>query len=115
MVEQATGQPLPADDDPLWSVPAAFIAARMLTNLKQIYLQDKDFNRAARVLRRLRQLAPGDLGLRRDLGASLLWAGKPGQAIDHLSAYLMDVPDAEDQANIRQLLEEAKSQVARWN
>ena len=115
MVEQATGQPLPAYDDPIWSVPAGFIAVRMLTNLKQIYLQSKDFKRAARVLRRLRQLAPGDVGLRRDLGASLLWAGKPGQAIDHLSAYLVDVPNAEDQVNIRQLLEQAKSQVARWN
>jgi regulator of sirC expression with transglutaminase-like and TPR domain len=115
LVEQATGLPLPDDDDPIWSVPAGVIAARMLTNLKQIYLKAKDYPRAVRVLRRLRQLAPRDVTQQRDLGAALLWSNQPGQAIDHLTAYLNAAADQPDADGVRQLLEQAKSQLVHWN
>ena len=87
----------------------------MLRNLKGVYLQRRDFPRAARVIGRLCQLAPGDLGRQRDLGSALLQAGKPGQAIEHLAAYLAGDPPPVDRKAIRELLDEAKGAVARWN
>lgn len=115
LVEQATGLPPPDDDDPLWAVPAGLIAQRMLSNLKQIYFQAKDYERAVRVIGRLRQLTPEDPAQQRDLGTGLLGLGQPGKAIDHLAAYLDAVPDGSDAAAIQQMLNQAKSQIARWN
>jgi regulator of sirC expression with transglutaminase-like and TPR domain len=118
MIEQATGQTLPDHVDIALAAPVGLIAQRMLTNLKQIYLKAEDFDRAVRVVGRLRQLAPEDLGLRRDLGASLLWAGQPGKAIDHLSAYLADDDVAHahaDADHVKKLLQQAQGLVARWN
>ena len=104
-----------ATPDALAAVPVGHIVARMLRNLEGVYLQRRDFPRAARVIARLCQLAPDDLGKRRDLGSALLRAGKPGQAITHLSAYLGADPPPVDTGAIRELLDEAKGAVARWN
>ena len=87
----------------------------MLTNLKGAYLRAADFPRAIRVIERLRQLDPGDPLQRRDLGASLLRAGQPGSAIDYLASYLADLPNAPDAAEVRQLLDRARGEVAKWN
>ena len=75
----------------------------------------RNHGNAARVIGRLCQLAPGDLGRRRDLGSALLQAGKAGQAIEHLAAYLAADPPPIDGKAIRELLDEAKGAVARWN
>lgn len=115
LVEQTTGQPLPDDDDPVWCMPTGLIILRMLTNLKQIYLKAGDFGRAVRILGRLRQLVPDDPAQLRDLGTTLLRAGQPGKAIDHLAAFLHCQPDSGDAPAVRQLLDQARSQVARWN
>jgi regulator of sirC expression with transglutaminase-like and TPR domain len=115
LVEQVTGQPFTATRASLQAVPLGLIVLRMLTNLKGVYLRGGDFRRAARVIGRLSQLAPGDPLQRRDLGATLLRAGQPGQAIGHLEAYLAGVPAAEDAAAVRQLLDQARAAVARWN
>jgi len=115
MVEQVTGQTLPDHVDIALAAPVGLIAQRMLTNLKQIYLKAEDFERAMRVIGRLRQLAPEDLGLRRDLGACLLWAGQPGKAIDHLGAYLAADGDLADADHVKKLLQQAQGLVARWN
>jgi regulator of sirC expression with transglutaminase-like and TPR domain len=115
LVEQATAMPFEATPDNLRPLPAGQMVLRMLTNLKAIYLRASDFARAVRVLLRLRQLAPHDPLQRRDLGVSLLHAGRPGSAIEHLSAYLDAAPKADDAASVRQLLHKARGEVARWN
>lgn len=115
LVEQITSQPFYATPAHLRSVPAGLIAQRLLANLKGVYLREEDYQRAIRVMQRLRQLAPDDPGQRRDLGAVLLQAGQPGPAIDHLAAYLKAVPQSEDAKGARQLLEQARGEVAKWN
>jgi hypothetical protein len=35
--------------------------------------------------------------------------------VDHLRAYLSAAPDAEDAAAIRRLLEQTRTELARWN
>ncbi len=115
LVEQATGSPFEATSESLAAAPLQLVVVRLLTNLKAIYLRTSDFARAARVIGRLRQLLPDDALQQRDLGATLLHAGRPGAALDQLEAYLGAVPDAEDEEAVRQLLRQARTEVARWN
>src|SRR4029077_18794506 len=68
LVRQVTGLSFEASALTLQALPAGPMVQRMLNNLKAIYLGQKDWARAARVLGRLRQLDPHDAGLRRDLG-----------------------------------------------
>jgi regulator of sirC expression with transglutaminase-like and TPR domain len=114
LVEQATGRPFRAGASALEATPAGLIVERMLNNLKAIYVGAEDYPRAVRILERLRQIAPDDAGLRRDLGTALIQAGQPGRAIDHLAAFLAETPEGA-QAEVRQLLDRARAQVARWN
>jgi regulator of sirC expression with transglutaminase-like and TPR domain len=113
LVFQVTGKTFHATRTALEAVPLGLIVQRMLNNLKGVYLQESDYGRAVRVIARLRQLAPEDPLQRRDLGIALLHAGQPGQAIDHLMAYLATTPS--DAEAMRRLLAQARSDVARWN
>src|SRR4051812_10003543 len=113
LVEEVVGTPFVATPEAREAVPAGQVAQRILTNLKGSYLRLRDFARAARVIGRIRQLCPDDVTQRRDLGVSLLQAGRPGRAIDELSAYL-DVEPMDADA-VREILEQAREEVARWN
>ncbi len=115
LVRQVTGEAFAATPDHLQAELPGRIVFRMLSNLKGAYFRRRDFERAVRVIGRLRQLAPDDLTQRRDLGASLLQTGKPGPAVDHLSAYLEGSPDADDRQPVAELLHRARVEVARWN
>jgi regulator of sirC expression with transglutaminase-like and TPR domain len=115
LVRQVTGEPFRVTAEGLAAVPLGAIVTRMLNNLKAVYLKGGDFPRAVRVMERLRLLDPADALQRRDLGTSLLHAGQPGKAIDHLKAYLAAAPQAADAAVVRQLLGRARRQVAEWN
>jgi regulator of sirC expression with transglutaminase-like and TPR domain len=115
LVKQVTGLPFVAGGDGLRAVPLGLIVLRMLTNLKVAYLRQGDYGRAVRVMERLRQLSPRDPQQRRDLGATLLQAGEPGRAIDHLQAYLRASPSAADAEVVQKLLNQSRTAVARWN
>ena len=115
LVRDSAGLAFEATPAALRAVPLGLIAIRMLTNLKGVYLRHGDFPRAVRVMERLRQLSPDDPVQRRDLGATLVRAGRPGQAIGHLDAYLRVAPPGEDADAIRKLLGQARAMVARWN
>jgi regulator of sirC expression with transglutaminase-like and TPR domain len=115
LVAQVTGQPFRAGAAALRAASPGHIVQRMLNNLKAVYVGAEDFPRAVRTIERLRQLAPGDASLRRDLGAMLVESGQPGRAIDHLAAYLASTPAEDAAAAARQLLDRARGQVARWN
>jgi regulator of sirC expression with transglutaminase-like and TPR domain len=115
LVARVTGTPFEASAQAMAPLPAGLFVLRMLTNLKAVYLRDRDFRRAARVIERIRQLRPADVHERRDLGVSLLQAGQPGRAIDHLAAYLSAHPEGADAETIQRMLEQARGAVARWN
>jgi regulator of sirC expression with transglutaminase-like and TPR domain len=115
LVARVTGMPFQATDTTLAPMPAGAFVLRMLMNLKAVYLRDEDFGRAARVIERIRQLRPEDLHERRDLGVSLLNAGQPGRAIDHLEAYLAEHGEGADAEPVQEMLAKAKSTVAKWN
>lgn len=95
--------------------PPAAIVTRVLTNLKGCYMRDGDFRRAARVVKRLRQVVPADWSQARDLGACYLQMGNPGKAIDAFSVYLEQAPEALDRKAVAKLVRKARSELARWN
>jgi regulator of sirC expression with transglutaminase-like and TPR domain len=115
VVEQVVGVPFEATPDTLASVPIGAIVQRMLNNLKGAYLKQGDFARGARITARLCQLCPTDFTQRRDLGVCLVQAGRHGAAIDHLDAYLAVEPPPVDSRSVRDLLDQAQGEVARWN
>jgi regulator of sirC expression with transglutaminase-like and TPR domain len=115
LVTAVTGQPFTVTAQSVAATPPGLIAVRMVNNLKAVYLRDSDFPRAARVMERLVQLGPDDPVQRRDLGVSLVHAGKPGRAIGHLKLYLDRLPTAADGDAVRGFLDRATAEVARWN
>jgi regulator of sirC expression with transglutaminase-like and TPR domain len=114
LIEQVTGQPFRIGLNTLWAAPSGLILQRMLTNLKNIYLGSEDFPRAMRVIERLLQLKINDPVEQRDLGICLIRTGRFGPAIDHLSAYLASTP-ANGVDQVQCLLDQARTEVARWN
>ena len=115
LVSQSTGAVFQATPETLRPLPLRFLVVRMLTNLKAIYVHTEDFPRAVRTIGRLRQLSPEDISLRRELGISLVHAGQPGRAVEHLEAYLHGVSDNEDKAQAQAFLNQALAEVGRWN
>jgi regulator of sirC expression with transglutaminase-like and TPR domain len=115
LVARVTGVPFQANDAALAPLPPGAFVLRMLMNLKAVYLRDSDFTRAARTIERIRQLKPDDLHERRDLGVSLLNAGQPGRAIDHLGAYLAAHGEGADAEAVQEMLARAQVAVAKWN
>jgi regulator of sirC expression with transglutaminase-like and TPR domain len=115
LVYQVTGSAFRANRESLGAVPLGVMVVRMLNNLKGTYLRDEDFDRAVRVIERLRQLRPDDPLQERDVGAALLRAGKPGRAVDHLTNYLNEMPNAPDAETVRALVRTALNEVAKWN
>src|SRR5262249_14708062 len=115
LVERIVGVPFEATPDALAAVSLGYIVLRMLTNLKGVYQRQRDHARTARVAGRLCQLSPEDPMQQRDLGISLLQAGRAGQAIGPLERYLKREPPPEDARQIREVLAEAQMEVARWN
>ena len=97
--------------------PCSFrvVVARMLRNLKAIYLGGEDYPLAHQVQRRLAAMAGDDPLEQRDLGMICLQLDRPSEAIDPLAAYLRSRPDADDAPTVRDLLTTAKGLVARWN
>jgi regulator of sirC expression with transglutaminase-like and TPR domain len=115
LVHQVTGTTFAATPEVLQALPLRFLAQRLLNNLKAIYIQREDFARAVRVIGRLRQLDPDDLTQRRDLGISLVRAGEPARAVEHLAAYLAAAPHSVDTEAVLELLKRARGEPTRWN
>jgi regulator of sirC expression with transglutaminase-like and TPR domain len=115
LVQRVTKAPFEATPEVFDELPLSTILVRMLSNLKGVYLRERDFSRAVRVIKRITQLVPNDLLQQRDLGVALLNAGQAGSAIGHLETYLSGIAETTDTEAVRQLLKRAKREIARWN
>ena len=109
-----TRHPVELSEAQLAPCSPGVIVARMLRNLKAIYLGTNDFQSALSVQRRL-AAASTEPEEQRDLGMICMQLELPGEAIDPLQAYLVAVPDAADAQPVEALLNSAQRQVARWN
>jgi regulator of sirC expression with transglutaminase-like and TPR domain len=82
----------------LQAAPPRDVLARMLRNLKEIHRSNEDWPRLLAVAQRLVILLPHAWEERRDRGLVLAELGQYAQAVDDLSAYLENRPDADDHA-----------------
>ncbi len=80
------------------------ILARMLHNLRRIYLERKDDVRAWWVLDRLLMLTPGQLEALRDRGLVAARLGVAAAAVRDLETYLARAPAAADADEVRRVL-----------
>lgn len=87
--------------------------ARLLANLKGIYLNARDDRRALQAVERLLLVAPEAADEVRDRGILLARAGRVGEAIDDLERYLDLAPGAPDQRRVRGLLRELRHRRSR--
>jgi regulator of sirC expression with transglutaminase-like and TPR domain len=81
------------------------VLVRLLANLKNVYLNARDEQRALAAVERILLLRPA-AEERRDRGMLLARVGRVDEAVMDLKDYLESVPDAPDAERVRLLLEE---------
>jgi regulator of sirC expression with transglutaminase-like and TPR domain len=116
LFSRVTGGSHPFRSDYLAPTPARDMLVRMLRNLKGVYLQQGDLERAAGAVERILLLAPDLSTEGRDLGLIRYRQGKLADARDLLEQYLRSVPkDASDRATIELCLDEVRDLLGRLN
>ncbi len=85
--------------------PTAFVV-RMLTNLKMIYLQQRNVPKALDAINRILLIYPDAVGEWRDRGLIHYQQGHLDQALLDLERYLYESPDASDAYEIRRVLQQ---------
>lgn len=99
------GQSVPLKPEFLAAVTPQQFLARILTNLKAIYLNTKDLGRAVGVVERILLLFPDALMEQRDRGLLYYQLERWAEARRDLENYLEHLPTAQDAGIIRQLLD----------
>jgi regulator of sirC expression with transglutaminase-like and TPR domain len=115
LVRETTGYQGPFER--AWLKPAApkAILARLLNNLRLIYLRLTDWQKALAVLERLRDVQPDEPAHLRDLGLVHYQQDAYYEAARYLEAYLEREPDSPEAAAIRQNLSDEFARWARMN
>lgn len=80
----------------------------MLSNLKYIYLNQQELEKALAAVERILLLLPGSIVETRDRGLLSYQLGRFHQATEDLETYLIKAPDARDASVIKQLLVKLK-------
>jgi regulator of sirC expression with transglutaminase-like and TPR domain len=114
-ISELVGQPVALSEEQLAPCGNDLVVARMLRNLKTIYLEQQDYAAALPVIRRLAALNQGDPHEQRDLGMLCLQLDRPAEAIDPLQAYLDARPQDQDADIVRPLLRAARREMALRN
>lgn len=100
--------------DPSWLEPvsAREMVARQLRNLRTIYLQGVDWERASTAIAHLRLVEPQEPRHLRDLGLVYYQSGRRIRGCYYLEQYLAENPEAEDASDLRRGLKERLDQWA---
>lgn len=116
LFSRVTGGSQPFRSDYLVPTPARDVLVRMLRNLKGVYLQQEDLDRAAAAVERILILAPDLITDMRDLGLIRYRQGRLADARGLLEQYLGSVPkDASDRATVELCLREVRDLLGRLN
>jgi regulator of sirC expression with transglutaminase-like and TPR domain len=99
----------------LASVGTRHILTRMLTNLKVIYFNDEQYDKALSIVERLVILHPHDACEIRDRGLLACQLRRYGDAIADLERYLRLAPEANDAETIREHLRTLRQRAAALN
>ena len=103
-LSQIYHQPVTLQPEFLESVSNRQFLARMLANLKVIYIQQEKLEKALAVVERILLLFPGIPEELRDRGLIYYQLGQWLAAVADFETYLAEVPNAEDAAVIRRFL-----------
>jgi regulator of sirC expression with transglutaminase-like and TPR domain len=114
-IAQVVGRPVALSEVQLAPCGPDQVVARMLRNLKMIYMEQQEHRAALPVVRRLAALNPRDPQEQRDLGMLCLKLDRPAEAIAPLEAYLDARPAAQDAGALGPLLRAARREVALRN
>lgn len=100
-----------------WLVPVGNrqILARMLYNLKGIFVRNKEHRRAVPVVEKILTLNPDAFQELRDLGSLHGMVGNYGEALIYLQQYLVHRPDAPDADAVQEHMKRLMTHIARWN
>ncbi len=109
-LQEIFSQPVTLAPEFLEAVSKRQFIARMLTNLKVIYINQQDLNRALAVIERLLLVFPEAITEQRDRGLLSYQLGQLPQAIADLKTYLAHYPDASDASMIQLLLSQISDQ-----
>lgn len=115
LLQERTGFRGPISDEWLEPQSTRAILARMLFNLRGVYLGQNDWPRAARVVERLILTQPEVNAHLRDLGFIYARGGRPLTAAQTLQRYLLAEPGADDAAMVRGSMDSLVEQAARLN
>ena len=91
------------------------ILARMLRNLKIIFMQGQQWERLLMLQQRLLTLLPNDAVELRDRGIAFAHLDCPQAALDDIENYLMQRPHAQDAATLREQASELRKACKRLN
>ncbi|KAB8334074.1 tetratricopeptide repeat protein [Scytonema tolypothrichoides VB-61278] len=103
-LNQVYQQPVQLQPEFLATVSKKQLLARILTNLKYIYLNQQDLKKALAAVERILLLFPGAALELRDRGLLCYELGLFAQAANDLETYLIKAPQAQDAVTIRQIL-----------
>jgi regulator of sirC expression with transglutaminase-like and TPR domain len=109
-LSQLYGRPVEMQPEFLQAVSSERFLARMLTNLKMIYLHREEVEKALAAIERILFLFPDATFERRDRGILYYHLGRWTEAIVDLEAYIADMPNAQDAKVILQLLEQIRAE-----
>lgn len=112
---RVAGRPVRLTDDQLEPCPAREVVARLLRNLKAVYLRSDDYPALIPVQKRLAALNPDEPTELRDLGMLYLQTDRPAEAVTPLQTYLDRRPGVPEAEAIRALLKAARRDVAMRN
>jgi len=115
LVQDTTGYEGAFNMDWLKPARASEILARMLNNLKIVYVQHENWRLAIEVTEHLRHVQPDVHDHLRDLGLIHRQRGSLQQAVVYLERYLMLVGEAEDAEVVKKRLRITVEELARRN
>lgn len=103
------------EDEHLRATGTRSILARVLGNLKAIYVEAGLHRRALAAIERILLLAPHNLEERRDRGIVLAELGRLHESVAEMQSYLNLAPNAPDAEAVRERLERTRLRVAALN
>lgn len=102
------GRPIPMQAEFFQPISKRQFLSRLLTNLKFIYLNQRDLKKALTIVEYILLLFPDAVTERRDRGLLYYQLGAGAKAVQDLEIYLAIHPNAEDANTILQLLEQLR-------
>lgn len=115
LVQRSTGFRGAFQSEWLRPAPARETLARMLNNLRQVYLERNQWAQAQQVIEHLLQLQPEMVGYLRDLGALHQQQGNLRQAVNYYERYLRRAGKTADVDAVTIRLQQATRELGRLN